>query len=58
MDSKLKNAWILKVLVKSTKGHHALLIFDTLKLGHLKEDVLQTLGSNNIDLIEAHSCVS
>ena len=33
MDSKLMNAWILKVLVKYTKGRHALLIFDTFKLG-------------------------
>ena len=31
MDSKLMHEWILKVLVKYTKGRHALLSFDTFK---------------------------
>ena len=34
MDSKLMHEWILKVLVKYTKGRHALLSFDTFK-GHI-----------------------
>ena len=51
MDSTLMHAWILKVLVKYTKGRHALLIFDTFK-GHLTEDVLQRLESNNITVVQ------
>ena len=50
MDSKLMHEWILKVLVKYTKGRHALLIFNTFK-GHLAEDVLQRLESNNITVV-------
>ena len=34
MDSKLMQVWIQKVLVKYTKGRHALLIFDTFKGPH------------------------
>ena len=39
--------WISKVLVKYTKGRHALLVFDTFK-GHLKEEVLAKLLEMNI----------
>ena len=51
MDGKLMRAWILKVLVKYTKGRHALLIFDTFQ-GHLTKDVLQRLESNNITVVK------
>ena len=58
MDGKLMNAWTLKVLVKYTKGRHALLIFNTFK-GHLTEDVLQRLESNNITVVTVPgSCTS
>ena len=44
MDHQLMMTWNKKVLVKHTKGRHALLVFDTFKV-HLKDDVLE---ENNI----------
>ena len=44
------HVWVLKVLVKYTKGRHAPYIFDTFK-GHLAEDVLQRMESNNITVV-------
>lgn len=50
MDYKLMMRWIRKVLLKYTKGRHALLVFDTFK-GHLKEEVLAKLTENNISYV-------
>ena len=50
MDSNLMHPWIRKVLVKYTKGRHALLVFDTFK-DHLTEDVLTRLKDNNITVV-------
>ena len=36
MDHKLMQKWIRTVLLKYTKGCHALLVFDTFK-GHMQE---------------------
>jgi hypothetical protein len=47
MDSQLMLKWIQKVLVKHTKGQHALLVFDTFR-GHLTADVQAKLAKNNI----------
>ena len=52
MDYKLMMRWIRKVLVKYTKGRHALLVFDTFK-EHLKEGVLAKLIENNISYVAA-----
>ena len=49
MDHNLMQKWIHKVLLKHTKGHHALLAFDTFK-GHL-EDVLSKLAQSNITYV-------
>ena len=40
-------SWIKKVLVKHTKGRHALLVFDMFKI-HLKDDILK---ENNISQV-------
>ena len=42
--------WTRMVLVKYTKGRHALLVFATFK-GHLTDDVLANLAENNISYI-------
>ena len=46
MDHQLMLTLIRKVLVKYTKGQHALLVFDTFT-GHLIDDVLASLAENN-----------
>ena len=50
MDHQLMLTWIKKVLVKYTKGQHALLIFDSFK-GRLKEDTLARLAESNISYV-------
>ena len=50
VDYELMMCSICKVLVKYTKGHHALLVFDTFK-GHLKEEVLAKPTENNISYV-------
>ena len=50
MDQMLMQKWIRTVLLKHTKGRHALLVFDTFK-GHLQEEVLSKLTQSNITYV-------
>lgn len=55
MNYKLMMRWICKVLVKNTKGHHMLLVFNIFK-EHLKEEVLAKLTKNNISYVIIPGC--